>query len=285
MLSEFIAAERDRLVIATKYTLGTTPDAGISHTGNNRKNMVRAVEESLKRLKTDHLDLFWAHMSDGVTPMDEILRGFDDLVRAGKIHYAGLSNFPAWRIARADLLAEVRGFAPIAAIQVEYSLAERTAEREQLPMAEALGLAATLWSPLGGGFLTGKYRTGDGDNRASKLGMLVHAEKSARETALLDTLLAVAAELGVSPTHVAIAWLRAQARRSTTTLIPILGSRTREQLDATLGALNVELDAGQLARLDGVSDVPKGVPHESISGSFARFSGGVTLDLPKIPVA
>ncbi|CAI8788495.1 aldo/keto reductase [Pseudomonas serbica] len=285
MLSEFIAAERDRLVIATKYTLGTTPDAGISHTGNNRKNMVRAVEESLKRLKTDHLDLFWAHMSDGVTPMDEVLRGFDDLVRAGKIHYAGLSNFPAWRIARADLLAEVRGFAPIAAIQVEYSLAERTAEREQLPMAEALGLAATLWSPLGGGFLTGKYRTGDGDNRASKLGMLVHAETSARETALLDTLLAVAAELGVSPTHVAIAWLRAQARRSTTTLIPILGSRTREQLDATLGALNVELDAGQLARLDGVSDVPKGVPHESISGSFARFSGGVTLDLPKIPVA
>jgi aryl-alcohol dehydrogenase-like predicted oxidoreductase len=247
--------------------------------------MVRAVEESLKRLKTDHLDLFWAHMSDGVTPMEEILRGFDDLVRAGKIHYAGLSNFPAWRIARADLLAEVRGFAPIAAIQVEYSLAERTAEREQLPMAEALGLAATLWSPLGGGFLTGKYRTGDGDNRASKLGMLVHAEKSARETALLDTLLAVAEELGVSPTHVAIAWLREKASRSTTTLIPILGSRTREQLDATLGALNVQLDAEQLSQLDGVSDVPKGVPHESISGSFARFSGGVTLDLPKIPVA
>ncbi|MCK8688109.1 aldo/keto reductase, partial [Pseudomonas umsongensis] len=226
MLSEFIAVERNHLVIASKYTLGTTPDAGISHTGNNRKNMVRAVEESLKRLKTDHLDLFWAHMSDGVTPMEEILRGFDDLVRAGKIHYAGLSNFPAWRIARADLLAEVRGFAPIAAIQVEYSLAERSAEREQLPMAEALGLAATLWSPLGGGFLTGKYRTGDGDNRASKLGMLVHAEKSARETALLDTLLAVATELGASPTHVAIAWLREQARRSTTTLIPILGSRT-----------------------------------------------------------
>ena len=128
MLSEFIAAERHRLVIATKYTLGTTPAAGISHTGNSRKNMIRAVEESLTRLKTDHIDLFWAHMSDGVTPMEEILRGFDDLVRAGKIHYAGLSNFPAWRIARADLLAEVRGFAPIAAIQVEYSLAERPAD-------------------------------------------------------------------------------------------------------------------------------------------------------------
>lgn len=285
MLSEFIATERDRLVIATKYTLGTTSAAGISHTGNNRKNMVRAVEESLTRLKTDHIDLFWAHMSDGVTPMEEILRGFDDLVRAGKIHYAGLSNFPAWRIARADLLAEVRGFAPIAAIQAEYSLAERTAEREQLPMAEALGLAATLWSPLGGGFLTGKYRSGDENNRAAKLGMLVHAEKSARETALLDTLLAVAAELGASPTHVAIAWLRDKAKRSTTGLIPILGSRTREQLDATLGALNVQLSADQVSRLDGVSEVAKGVPHESIAGSVARFSGGETLDLPIIPVA
>ncbi|WP_458717415.1 aldo/keto reductase [Pseudomonas gregormendelii] len=285
MLSEFIAPERDRLVIASKYTLGTTPADGISHTGNNRKNMVRAVEESLTRLKTDRLDLFWAHMSDGVTPMEEILRGFDDLVRAGKIHYAGLSNFPAWRIARADLLAEVRGFAPIVALQVEYSLAERSAEREQLPMAEALGLAATLWSPLGGGFLTGKYRNSDGDNRAAKLGMLIHAEKGARETALLDTLLAVAGELAASPTHVAIAWLREKARQSTTTLIPILGSRTREQLDSTLGALAVELDAGQMARLDEVSDVPKGVPHETLAGSFSRFSGDRILDLPKIPVA
>lgn len=285
MLSEFIVAERDRLVIASKYTLGTTPTAGSSHTGNNRKNMVRAVEESLTRLKTDHLDLFWAHMSDGVTPMEEILRGFDDLVRAGKIHYAGLSNFPAWRIARADLLAEIRGFTPIAAIQVEYSLAERTAEREQLPMAEALGLAATLWSPLGGGFLTGKYRTSEADTRATKLGMLVHAEKSARETALLDTLLAVATELAASPTHVAIAWLREKARRSTTALIPILGSRTREQLDATLGALDVQLNADQLTRLDGVSAVAMGVPHESIAGSFSRFTGAETLDLPIIPVA
>ena len=285
MLREFIAPERDRLVIASKYTLGTTPADGISHTGNNRKNMVRAVEESLTRLKTDRLDLFWAHMSDGVTPMEEILRGFDDLVRAGKIHYAGLSNFPAWRIARADLLAEVRGFAPIVALQVEYSLAERSVEREQLPMAEALGLAATLWSPLGGGFLTGKYRNSDGDNRAAKLGMLIHAEKGARETALLDTLLAVAGELAASPTHVAIAWLREKARQSTTTLIPILGSRTREQLDSTLGALAVELDAGQMARLDEVSDVPKGVPHETLAGSFSRFSGDRILDLPKIPVA
>ncbi|WP_042935217.1 aldo/keto reductase, partial [Pseudomonas gingeri] len=182
MVGEFIAAERDRLVVATKYTMGTTPNAGISHTGNNRKNMVRAVEESLKRLNTEQIDLFWAHISDGLTPMEEILRGFDDLVRSGKILYAGLSNFPAWRIARADLLAEVRGYAPIVAIQAEYSLAERSAERDLLPMAEALGLGATLWSPLGGGLLTGKYRESSENTRASKLGRLIHVEKTARDS-------------------------------------------------------------------------------------------------------
>jgi aryl-alcohol dehydrogenase-like predicted oxidoreductase len=152
-------------------------------------------------------------------------------------------------------------------------------------MAEALGLAATLWSPLGGGFLTGKYRSNDADNRAAKLGMLIHAEKSARETALLDTLLAVAAELDASPTHVAIAWLREKARASTTALIPILGSRTREQLDATLGALDVQLSADQMSRLDGISALAKGVPHETIMGSMSRYSGAETLDLPIIPVA
>jgi len=285
LLGEFIAAERDRLVVATKYSLRTRPeDEGTIKIGNNRKNMVRAVEESLKRLNTDHIDLFWAHLSDNVTPMEEILRGFDDLIRAGKIHYAGLSNFPAWRIARADLLAEVRGFAPLVAIQVEYSLAERTADRELLPMAEALGLAATLWSPLGGGFLTGKYRESQGDNRASKLGVLIHSEKTARETAVLDTLLAVAGELDATPTHVAIAWLREKARRSTTALIPILGSRTRAQFDATLGALKVQLSADQVARLDNVSAVPLGVPHEMIAERFPRNSGDDAQDLRWPPV-
>jgi len=284
ILGELIAAERDRLVVATKYTMGTTPAAGVSHTGNNRKNMVRAVEESLKRLNTEQIDLFWAHISDGLTPMEEILRGFDDLVRSGKILYAGLSNFPAWRIARADLLAEVRGFAPIVAIQVEYSLAERSAERELLPMAEALGLAATLWSPLGGGFLTGKYREGSENTRATKLGRLIHLEKNARDSALIDTLLAVATELDATPTHVAIAWLREKARRSTSSLIPILGPRTREQLDGTLGALHVSLDAEQLARLDEVSAVALGVPHEIIADSAPRFRGSEAFDLPIIPV-
>jgi aryl-alcohol dehydrogenase-like predicted oxidoreductase len=287
LVGDFIASDRDFFVLATKYTLGTTATDGISRTGNNRKNMVRSVEGSLKRLKTDRIDLYWAHFADGVTPMDEIVRAFDDLVRAGKIHYAGLSNFPAWRIARADLLAELRGWAPIAGIQIEYSLAQRTADRELLPMAEALGLGAALWSPLGGGFLTGKYRFSDEGRLNTRLGVLVHTEKTARETAILDTVLAVAKEVGASPTEVAIAWLVHKARRSTTSLIPILGSRTRAQLDATLGALDVTLSQDQITRLDAASAIPMGTPHEQINGSAAAIAGGKPelLALPSIPVA
>jgi aryl-alcohol dehydrogenase-like predicted oxidoreductase len=287
IVGDFIAADRDDFVLATKYTLGTNATDGISRTGNSRKNMVRSVEGSLKRLKTDRIDLYWAHFADGMTPMEEIMRAFDDLVRAGKIHYAGLSNFPAWRIARADLLAELRGWSTIAGIQIEYSLAQRTADRELLPMAEALGLGAALWSPLGGGFLTGKYRSSNEGRVNTRLAVLVHTEKTARETAILDSVLAVAKELGSSPTEVAIAWLLHKAASSTTSLIPILGSRTREQLGGTLGALDVKLSPKQIERLEETSAIPLGTPHEQINGSAATIAGGrpELLDLPSVPVA
>lgn len=278
LLGDFIAAERDQLVLATKYTNATVPGAGISRTGNSRKNMMRAVEESLTRLRTDHIDLYWVHISDSVTPMEEILRGLDDLVRSGKILYAGLSNFPAWRIARADLMTELRGWAPMIGIQIEYSLAERSPDRELIPMAESLGLGVTAWSPLGGGFLTGKYREDHTVTRLTKLGMLVHTEKTAKQTQLLDTIIAIAAELEATPTHVAIAWLLEKAAKSTTAIIPILGSRTVAQLDATLGALDIALTAEMVARLDTVSAVALGVPHEQINAAFKGLSGG--HDLP-----
>ncbi|ASL28405.1 aldo/keto reductase [Azotobacter chroococcum] len=286
LLGEFIASDRERFVVASKYGLGASPDAGVSRTGNGRKNMVRLLEDSLKRLGTDYLDLYWAHTADGVTPLEEILRAFDDLLRAGKILHAGLSNFPAWRIARADLLAELRGWAPLAGIQFEYSLAERSAERELLPMAEALGLGAALWSPLGGGLLTGKYRAGTTEGRLSGLGTLVRTENSPRETAILDALQAVATELEASPTQVAIAWLRERAARSSTSLIPILGPRTREQLDATLGALQLAPSAEQLARLEAASAVAPGTPHEQIAGQLPAVLGGhPDFRMPTIPVA
>ena len=287
ILADLIRAERDHLVLASKYTMGVGERNGPSYTGNSRKNMMQSVDASLARLKTDRIDLYWAHFADGLTPIDEIMRGFDDLVRSGKVLYAGLSNFPAWRIARADTMAELRGWAPLAGIQVEYSLAERSADRELLPMAEALGLGAALWSPLGGGFLTGKYRAETGASRLTGLGVLVHTENSSRETAILDAVLAVAAEQDASPLHVAIAWLRNKAQASSTGLVPILGPRTRAQLDGTLGALALNLSAEQLARLDAVSAVDLGTPLRQIGASAARMAGGkAELQAPPLlPVA
>jgi aryl-alcohol dehydrogenase-like predicted oxidoreductase len=287
LVGEFIAADRDYFVVATKYTLGTTATDGVSRTGNSRKNMIRSLEASLERLKTDRIDLYWAHFADGMTPMEEIIRAFDDLTRAGKIHYAGLSNFPAWRISRADLLAEMRGWGPIAGIQVEYSLAQRTAERELLPMAEALGLGAALWSPLGGGLLTGKYRIGDEGRVNSFLGRLVHKENTARETATLNIIIAIAKEVDRSPTEVAIAWMLHKARLSTTALIPILGPRTYEQLAGSLGALEVNLSQEQIGRLDETSQIASGTPHEQTHGSAAAIAGGKPelLQTRIIPVA
>lgn len=285
MLGDFIAADRDHFVLATKYTMGVAPNAGPSRTGNSRKNMIQSVEASLKRLKTDRIDLFWTHFTDEVTPLEEIMRGFDDLVRQGKILYAGLSNFPAWRVARADLMAELRGWAPIAGIQIEYSLAERGADRELLPMAETLGLGAALWSPLGGGLLTGKYRDGSKDGRLTGFGgALVHTEKSERETTILDTVQAISTELGATPTQVAIAWLLHTARRSPTALVPILGSRTRAQLDATLGALTLQLSNEQAARLDAASAIKLGSPYDTIAEQKIAIAGGpqVRLRYPAI---
>lgn len=273
LLGDFIAADRDHFVVATKYTFGAAKNGGLSRSGNSRKNMLRSIEASLKRLKTDHIDLYWAHLPDGVTPMEEIVRAFDDLVRSGKILHAGLSNFPAWRVAGAATLSSLRGWAPIVGIQVEYSLAERTPDRELLPMAEALGLGVATWSPLGGGFLTGKYRTSD-EGRLTKLGILIHSEKTERETRILDAVLALASEIGASPTHVAIAWLLHRAAKSTTTLIPILGSRTRAQLDATLGGLELKLSPQQLSALDAASAIPLGVPHDQINSSESPLTGG-----------
>ncbi len=214
-------------------------------------------------------------MADGVTPVEEIVRGLDDLARAGKIHYAGLSDFPAWRAARAATMAELRGWIPIAGLQLEYSLVERTPDRELLPMAEGLGMGAALWSPLGGGFLTGKYRRGE-VGRLQRMGVLVHGDTTAQKTQILDTVLAVAEELGVEPGQVAIAWLRHRAARSSTSLIPILGANNLAQLESNLGALQVDLSDEQAQRLDRVSAVPLGFPHEALSaeGYGLRIAGG-----------
>lgn len=270
LVGDFIASDRDHFVVATKYTLSARPDAGVALTGNSRRNMITSVENSLKRLKTDRIDLLWAHFDDRLTPLEEVVRAFDDLIRSGKLLYAGLSNFPAWKVSRADTLADLRGWSRIAGIQVEYSLADRSAERELLPMAEALGIAATLWSPLGGGMLTGKYRTSQEGRLQGFGGRLVQREK---DPALLDEVLTIAREINVLPLQVAIAWIRYHAGRSSTTMIPIIGSRTPEQLADTLAALKVSLSDEQVRRLDTVSAIDPGTPHRQIADTLSRAQG------------
>jgi aryl-alcohol dehydrogenase-like predicted oxidoreductase len=282
LLGQFIKPNRDDLVLATKYTQSADPKGSLSVTGNSRKAMVRSLEHSLKRLGTDRIDLYWVHLADAMTPIDEIVRGFDDLARAGKILYAGLSDFPAWRVSAAAMLAELRGWVPIAALQIEYSLVERTPDRELLPMAAAFGLATIAWSPLGGGVLTGKYRKGETGRQTGMGGRLFHAEDSAQRTAILDTLEAVAKETGSNAGRVAIAWVGAKGA------IPIIGPRTRAQLDDNLAAVDVSLTRDQVRRLDEVSAVPLGFPHDMLSTPAyqERMAGGkrALLDLPIQPV-
>lgn len=277
VVGELVAPERERWVLATKYALNTSPNdpnAGGAH----RKSMVRALDASLERLGTDYVDLYWVHIWDAFTPVEEVVRALDDVVRQGKALYVGVSDTPAWIVSRAVALAEERGLERFAALQVPYSLAERTVERELLPMARALDLAVTAWAPLGGGLLTGRY----GTDRAKPVGTRIsgiggrYAEEllSGRNLAVADAVNAVAAERGATPTQVAIAWVLGRQRQAV--VIPILGARMREQIEDNLGALGVELTEDELARLDEASGIELGFPHDFAGGGMAY---GETLDL------
>jgi aryl-alcohol dehydrogenase-like predicted oxidoreductase len=282
LLGEFLGGRRDEVVLATKFSFGGTAGAGLLSTGNSRMVMNRSVEASLRRLKTDRVDLLWVHIPDGVTPSEEIVRGLDDLARAGKIVYAGLSDFPAWRVTRAVTIAELSGLVPVVGMQMEYSLVQRTPDRELLPAAQALGLGMVGWSPLGGGLLTGKYRRGE-QGRAETFQRLIHREDDKQKGAVLDTLEAVASELGVNPGQVAIAWI------ATRGVLPIIGPRTLAQLDDNLGASGVRIDAEQLLRLNSASAPSLGFPHDLLADgdNRQRLAGGKleSVIFPPVPVA
>lgn len=249
LLGTLLQGRREDYVLATKFTNGAAANANRLVTGNSRKALVASVEASLRRLKTDRIDILWAHHPDDVTPAEEIVRGFEDLARAGKILYAGLSNFSAWRLARAVTLAELTHAVPIAAAQFEHSLVHREPEADLFPASHALGLGIVTWSPLGGGMLTGKYRKGEKGRAEGFGGRVFQAENSAQRSQVLDAVLTIAHELGVTPGQVAIAWA------GTHGAVPIIGPRSLEQLQDNLGALAVELSAEQVARLDAVSDL------------------------------
>ncbi|MBO0676496.1 aldo/keto reductase [Mycolicibacterium sp. S2-37] len=277
-LSDMIASHRDEVVLATKYSTGTAIDSGLQMTGNGRKSMIQSLEASLRRLKTDRVDLLWAHAPDHATPIEEIMRAFDDLVRSGKVLYVGLSSFPAWRVATGATIAAMRGWAPVVAIQTEYSLVERTAERDLLPMAEGFGLGVLGYSPLGGGMLTGKYRRGERGRAQSSLSQFLHHEEDGNKAGILDTVEAIARETDGTPEEVAISWSMAKG------VIPIIGPRTVDQLSTNLAAAQLLLSSAQVGELDAASAIRLGYPHsmKTDQGAIHAVTGGkaALLDTP-----
>jgi len=273
LLGEFVRHDRDNFILSTKYTTAVGA-LSVAKTGNSRKAMMLGLEGSLSRLRTDHVDIFWVHMPDLVTPIDEIMRGLEDVVRAGKARYIGISDFPAWKVSRAVTLAELRGWSPVCAVQIEYSLAERTAEREIIPMADAYGLSVFVWAALGGGILTGKYRRNE-IGRLTQGGGSIRSMMPNRERHILDVLETVAAEIGSTMAQVAIAWVRAKESRGSS-FIPILGARNPGQLSDNLAAIDIELAGRHLAMLDEASAIEPGFPHELIDRDEmkALHSGG-----------
>ncbi len=254
LIGEFIAPNRNDFVISSKYTRSSRSNPPLSATGNNRKIMIQSVEESLKRLKTDHIDIYMAHFDDGVTPVEEIVRGLDDLAKAGKIIYGGLANFSAWKAATASNTAQIKNLVPMAALQIEYNLLQRTAERELIPMAKYFGMGLMTYSPLAGGILTGKYRKGE-TGRVNLMGNL-EKTKATKTEVVMDTLISVADEIGANPGQVAIAWVNAKGGFS------IIGPRTSAQLEDNLGAINIQLNQEHLTRLDDASTISLDYPHE-----------------------
>jgi aryl-alcohol dehydrogenase-like predicted oxidoreductase len=261
IIGEFISPrDRDYFVIATKYSLrdnesSTNPNA----TGNNRKNMLRSVEQSLKRLKTDFIDVLYLHIWDDLTPVDEILRGIDDLIRQGKVNYAAISDTPAWIVSKANTLAELMGWSQFIALQVEYSLLQRTPERDLIPMAKHFGMTVTPWAPLAGGALTGKYLRGEQGR--------VKPDSNRRDdnsTRITREVMAIAEKLGVEPGHVALQWTRQQGFSS----IPVVGATRPEQLHENLRVTDLVLPEEDLKKLDAASAIDLGFP-----GKFFKEEG------------
>jgi aryl-alcohol dehydrogenase-like predicted oxidoreductase len=264
-VGEFIRGDRQSVVLATKYS-NAVPGNDPNAAGNNRKSMMQSIEASLKRLQTDYVDLYWVHIWDEITPVEEVMRGLDDLVRQGKTLYVGISDAPAWWVAQANMLAELRGWTQFVGLQIEYNLIERTVERELIPMAKAMDLGVLAWSPLAKGLLTGKYH-GDGKadgGRMTNEGMKEFLPQEQRGARIISAVKSVSEQTGGSMAQVALAWLR----HRTVPVIPIIGARKLAQLQDNLGGLDLQLSAEQMKCLEGASRIDLGFPGDI----FARES-------------
>ncbi|GAA5067116.1 aryl-alcohol dehydrogenase-like predicted oxidoreductase [Thermocatellispora tengchongensis] len=257
ILGELLTGKRDRFVVATKYTLSRDP-ADPNASGNHRKNLTLSLERSLRRLRTDYIDVYWVHIWDRLTPIEETMRALDDAVRTGKILHIGVSNAPAWLVSRANTLAEWRGWTAFAGLQVPYNLLRRDVERELLPMAEAYGMSVAAWGPLAGGVLSGKFSRPEGPGGSTRVDP---GSLTARDHAVARAAREVADELGVTAAQVALAWTRSRSAA----VHPIIGASGLAQLTENLGAAGLVLPPDAVRRLESATEFEQGYPGDFIA--------------------
>ncbi|ORW96495.1 aldo/keto reductase [Mycobacterium sp. IEC1808] len=274
------AARRDRLVIATKFS-GNLYPGDPNGGGSGRKSLISACENSLRRLQTDYIDLYWLHIWDANTPIEETMAALDDLVRSGKVRYIGVSDTPAWKIAQANLIAGFRGWSAFVGLQVEYSLLERSIEQELVPMASEFGLGITPWSPLKSGVLSGKYTRRNAGQHNPGRGALVDAFLNEQTYAVVDELEIIAKAHETNVASVALAWVRAQPGVSSV----IIGARRLSQLDDNLRAVDVALGADELARLDVLTKPTFGFPNNMLEMAPGIINGGTTVNDVSGPIS
>lgn len=267
-LGEFLDGRRDQFVVATKYTGTQRDQSDPNQGGNSRKNLRHSLERSLRRMKTDYVDLYYVHVWDNLTPVDEILSTVDALVREGKIRYAGISDTPAWIVAEGNTLAELRGWEKWAALQLPYSLAGRDAERSELLAAQRWDMSVLAWGVLDGGHLSGKYGKGQIGRRGTET-------ISSAKQAVIEAVETLAAALGRTPSQVAVNWVRQQPLAR---IIPLIGARTLDQLTDNLAALEWSLTADQWGSLAAASPIDLGFPRSMLEGSLRPYVFGATFD-------
>jgi len=266
-------ARRERTVIATKF-FGNLYPGDPNGGGANRKSLIAACEQSLRRLQTDYIDLYWMHCWDRTTPIEETMRALDDLVRAGKVRYIGFSDTPAWKVAQAQTMACCQGWAPLVALQIEYSLLERTVEGELIPMAIEMGLGVTPWSPLRSGVLSGKYTRANAGKVQPGRGERVTQSLDERAYNVIDVLIRVAREVDSTPARAALAWVQNRPGVAST----IIGARSLAQLDDNLGAGGVNLQPEHMAELDAVSKPTLDFPARFLENAPNFAYGGTTIN-------
>lgn len=281
IVGELIRSDRERFVVATKYANANPGSGDPNAAGVHRKSLVRSLDASLKRLGVDYIDLYIVHWWDFTTPVEEVQKALDNAVAAGKILHVGLSDVPAWVVSRAQVFSELRGVVPISCMQLEYSLVERSIEREHLPLARTHDIAVTAWSPLAGGILSGKYTSGKPLTGPVRMNSMQLQPLNERNLQIARAVARVADRLDVKPAQVALAWVMSRG------VIPIVGATSAEQMRENLKSIELTLDSATIAELDQASAVDLGHPYNMLNWDLPMSLGygGMfeAIDIPNFP--